>query len=74
MTRDASDRKRQRYQKASGKAAASEKQWILLQHLESAVMEFLVDDVDNREFLSKLVRSMRGELPEKKKKRLTEAE
>jgi hypothetical protein len=37
-------------------------------------MEVLVDDGDNREFLSKLVRSMRGELPEKKKKRLTEAE
>ena len=29
-------------------------------------MEFPVDDVDNREFLSKLVRSMWGELPEKK--------
>ena len=37
-------------------------------------MEFLVDDVDNREFLSKLFRSMRGELTEKIKKRLTEAE
>lgn len=29
----------------------------------------LVDDVDNRQFLCELIESMRGELPEKKKKK-----
>lgn len=36
---------------------------------EGAKEMILVDDVDNREFLSKLVESMWEELPEKKKKK-----
>ena len=50
---------------------------IALKLMPDAVMELpydgakemiLVDDIDNREFLCRLVRSMWGELPKKKKK------
>ena len=40
---------------------------------EGAKEMILVDDVDNREFLCELVRSMWEELPEKKKKKTTDS-
>lgn len=39
---------------------------------EGAKEMILVDDVDNREFLCELIQSMWEELPEKKKKKITD--